>query len=160
MRESLPITEEVLVYGAKDSNPPTFCPIKYWFTIPHFAQIAADMYKRPIAVYTNNITKKPNSDNFVLELLIYVPFQGPLLTNKEPVPIIMQLVNNDHWASIKPKGRIIQIDWPIIDALCIKAYVSMGHQTNLRKYLSWRYLSIKKRYNEKAMHNDEPVVLD
>ena len=110
MRESLPIIEEALAYGAENSIPRTFCPVEYWFTIPHFAQVAADTYKRPVAVYTDNITKKPNSDDFVLEPLMYVPFQGPLLTNKEPVLIIMQLVNNNHWATIKPKGRIIRID--------------------------------------------------
>ena len=97
MQESLPIIEEALAYGAENSIPPTFCPVEYWLTTPHFAQVAADTYRRPIAVYTDNINTKPNSDDFVLEPLIYVPFQGPLSTDKEPIPIIIQFFNSNHW---------------------------------------------------------------
>ncbi|KAI7850566.1 hypothetical protein BDC45DRAFT_539051 [Circinella umbellata] len=108
----------------------------------------------------NDITKKSDSDELTYEPLMYVPFQGPLLNDREPIPIIMQSLNKNHWATIKSKGRIIRIDWPIIDGYCIKAYTSMDHTTNLRKSISWRYLSIKKRDDEKTAHNDDPVVFD
>ena len=136
MRFKLSNIEEALVYGLERSIPPTSCPYQYWFTTPYFAQIAADTYRRPIAVYTDDITKKPNSDELAYEPLMYVPFQGPLLNDREPIPIIMQFLNNNHWATIKSKGRIIRINWPIIDGYCIKAYTSMGHTKNLRKSIS------------------------
>ncbi|KAG2217675.1 hypothetical protein INT45_006184 [Circinella minor] len=160
MRSKLSNIEEALVYGLEKSIPPTSCPYQYWFTAPYFAQIAADTYRRPVAVYTDDITKNPSSDELAYELLMYVPFQGPLPNDREPIPIIMQFLNNNHWATIKSKGRIIRIDWPIIDGYCIKAFESTGHTTNLRKSISWRYLSLKKRNNEKTAHNQDPVVFD
>ena len=36
----------------------------------------------------------------------------------------------------------------------------MGHTANLRKSISWRYLYIKKRDNEKTAHNEDPIVFD
>lgn len=143
--------EQILSYGIGNAEDAAcFCPTVYWFRSPECVQIAADTYRRPIAVYPDNDRKKPGSEEYAYAPLLYVPFKGP--TQEKSSPIIMQHSNGNHWVTVDIKRRL-KMEWPCISSSEIKAYKSMGNSGNLRKTIR-RHLQIVKE----MMKNQEVML--
>ncbi|KAI8138819.1 hypothetical protein BJV82DRAFT_582471 [Fennellomyces sp. T-0311] len=81
------------------------CPSQYWFTTPDCAQIAADAFATPIAIYTG-------TGRFA-QLFLPVGIDVPEVL---PKPIIMQLVNGNHFVLIELHDDIADFKLPSLNA--------------------------------------------
>ncbi|KAF7723490.1 hypothetical protein EC973_002001 [Apophysomyces ossiformis] len=86
--------------------------IEYWFTAPECVQLAADTYRGPIAVYSDDETTDAKG-NLVYPSLLYLPVRGPLPRQK-PLTVILHHVDGNHWITLNMK-RGIKLKWPRIE---------------------------------------------
>lgn len=131
------VIEKALSF-ALSGEVPDFCPSDYWFVNPGCSQIAADTYKRPVAVYSSRFNKDRYGE-YCDTPLLFLPFKEP---KDKLSPIVMQFVGRDHWSTVKIR-RPLTIEWPVIHWPLIDACKAIGDSRDLRKHV-WRNLKIKK----------------
>ncbi|CDH60976.1 predicted protein [Lichtheimia corymbifera JMRC:FSU:9682] len=109
-----------------------FCPQKYWFDGSTMAQVAADAFGRPVAVF-ETCSQHPSPPRFVL------PFSPPV-ENPKPTPMILHLVGAHYYSLvIKPS---IRVEWPSVPHYHQQAWRELEIPAHYKT--TWRYLHIRK----------------
>lgn len=116
---------EVAYFGIGDTLGNTYidstivmAPSKYWFISPACAQLAADTYQVPLAVFVEKTYGDMN--NFT-----YLPLLSQDLTavsnkNLSKSPLLLQRVNQNHWVTLIMR-RALKMVWPLpLICECIK----------------------------------------
>lgn len=115
-----------------------FCPHKYWFDASTMAQVAADAFSRPVAVF-ETCNRSCSPPRFIL------PLAAPKVST--PAPLILHLVGGHYYSLVmKPS---IRVEWPAVPAYHKQAWDEMevpGHYKT-----TWRYY-IEKRQNQPHKH--------
>ncbi|CDH61026.1 predicted protein [Lichtheimia corymbifera JMRC:FSU:9682] len=136
---------EAMEYGlAEDTKMVrySFCPRKYWFDASTMAQIAADAFGRPVAVFETG-NKHSSPPRFLLPLT--TPSQ-----NAKPSPMILHLVGNHYYSLVmKPSLRV---EWPPVPLYHRQAWDEM--QLSAHCKTTWRYLHIKKSKPKQTYYPD------
>ncbi|KAI9265165.1 hypothetical protein BDA99DRAFT_44130 [Phascolomyces articulosus] len=103
---------------------------EYWFDAAQDAQMAANAFSIPIAVY---------SDGSVNESILYLPYDLP---DGQPLPEIMHFVNGNHFQTIKTK-RFLRVTWPPVFSQSMAIWESRGRYQSEYK-AAWKYIHRKK----------------
>ncbi|KAG0188828.1 hypothetical protein DFQ28_004321 [Apophysomyces sp. BC1034] len=90
---------KIVAYGhdlehTAPGNPGSGCSYEYWFDASICAQLAADTFNTPIAIYSDAgkrtiITESGPEDVFAHPPVLYLPYRGPLTTTTPPTPLVM-----------------------------------------------------------------------
>ncbi|KAI9244104.1 RTC4-like domain-containing protein [Phascolomyces articulosus] len=124
------------------------CYKEYWFDAAQDAQIAANAFSIPIAVY---------SDGSVHESILYLPYDLP---DGQPLPEIMHFVNGNHFQTIKTK-RFPRMTWPPILPQPMAIWESRGRDQSEYK-AAWKYIH-RKKYPKITSTNGsskQPIVIE
>ncbi|CAO3630722.1 unnamed protein product [Mucor hiemalis] len=78
-----------------------------WLYVPDCAQIAADTFGRPIAVYFSH----PFADCSLTSLPILTKDKYETETGPSPLPLVIQNIKNNHCITMKMK-QSIKVTWP------------------------------------------------
>lgn len=157
---------KIVAYGhdAESAIPEdvsTGCSYEYWFDANICAQLAADTFNTPIAIFSDAGKRTITTENGTKEVFIhppitYLPYKGPIATNTPPVPLVMHFVHGNHWATVLMK-RSRKMVWPPIAYKHKEVCSILGIDDKVRSFWN-RHLSFKKV--EKDTNINCPIVLD
>ncbi|KAI9248018.1 hypothetical protein BDA99DRAFT_542744 [Phascolomyces articulosus] len=123
------------------------CGIQYWFDSAVDAQIAANTFKIPIAIYAEHD-----------QSLLYLPYDLP---DGQPQPQIMHFVNGNHFQTIKTK-RYPTMICPPVQARSMTVWESRGGEPKVYK-AAWKYIHRKKNNDDItsiAGSSEKPIVIE
>lgn len=114
-----------------------------WLATPDCAQLAADTFGRPVAVYPSQDMQ--NKDE------MFFPIIGFEYLHNIPLPLVLQNHGNTHWVTVRLK-RAIKPNWPIPTLWHTKAILKMGHRIRAywKKVLSFNRPLITLHDREQA----------
>ncbi|OAD68443.1 hypothetical protein PHYBLDRAFT_173439 [Phycomyces blakesleeanus NRRL 1555(-)] len=99
-----------------------------WFSTSDCAQLAADTYKRPVCVYSDN----PNTPS-----VSFLPFTLPENISKHQQPLIFNHVNNNHWTTVHLSHNVSR-KWLTIPELfflgCVRNQIPDNFDTYWNKF--------------------------
>ncbi|KAG0172379.1 hypothetical protein DFQ29_008407, partial [Apophysomyces sp. BC1021] len=143
---------KIVAYGhdlehAAPGNPSSGRSYEYWFDASICAQLAADTFNTPIAIYSDAgkrtiITESGPEDVFTHPPVLYLPYKGPLTTTTPPTPLVMHFVHGNHWATVLMK-RSRKMAWPPICYKHKEVCANLGLDDKIRTYWN-RHLSFQK----------------
>ncbi|KAG2192281.1 hypothetical protein INT47_006914, partial [Mucor saturninus] len=112
-----------------------------WLLAPECAQLAADTFQRPVAIYPSSLYKGHGQTFLpVFQNENVRPSPGP-----SPLPIVLQNVHGNHWITFNMK-RSIKVAWPWISTLHHNAMERLGHQDDKVKSFWNKHLTFKKYF--------------
>lgn len=127
-----------------EASTGTWCEEQYWFDANTMAQVAADAFGYPVAVF-QTVTKAGIIPELPkLFLPIHPPTPGTLHR-----PLILHLVGNHYYSvAIKPA---IHIEWPPVPHWHRESWIERQVPQNYKA--TWRHLHIKKHRPKTQDHH-------
>ncbi|KAF7721007.1 hypothetical protein EC973_005628, partial [Apophysomyces ossiformis] len=154
---------KIIAYG-HDIEKPTDafgCSYEYWFDAGICAQLAADTFRTPIAIYSDAGTRSVVTEDgtqtvFIHPPVLYLPYKCPSDAKNPPMPLVMHFVHGNHWATVVMK-RSRKMTWPPVYYKHRVVCAQLQLDDRIRSYWN-RHLSIKK---VKMISNaSKPIELD
>lgn len=134
------IRSEIFVRGVT-------APREYYFSSPDCAQLAADTFLRPIAVFLSESVKEDPATFF--PLITYK--NEEYILKEKPQPLIIQHVNGNHWITLSMR-RARKMTWPLPSPVRERVYDSLGVKNTYIKSSHWnRYLIFKESKKSKEV---------
>ncbi|KAG2191497.1 hypothetical protein INT47_005966, partial [Mucor saturninus] len=119
-----------------------------WLLAPECAQLAADTFQRPVAIYPSSLYKGHGQTFLpVFQNKNVRPSPGP-----SSLPIVLQNVHGNHWITFNMK-RSINVAWPWIRTLHHNAMQRLGHQDDKVKSFWNKHLTFKKYFPSEQTGN-------
>ncbi|OAD72316.1 hypothetical protein PHYBLDRAFT_169454 [Phycomyces blakesleeanus NRRL 1555(-)] len=119
---------DICITNSNSNFIPACLDASMWFSASDCAQLAADTYKRPVCVYSDN----PNTPS-----VSFLPFTLPKNISKHQQPLIFNHVNNNHWTTVH-LSRNVSRKWPTIPELfflgCVRNQIPDNFDTYWNKF--------------------------